>query len=513
VDRRGIRASDGLVERAVASLPVVVVGLVAFAVYVRTLLPGMAFGDWGEMQTVPRVLGITHPTGYPMYVLIGWLAQLLPVGSVAFRANLLSAVLVAAALAVTVAILLRLGVRPLIAVAAALSLGAVRTVWSVATVAEVNALHLLFVALLLHRALVWEDERRPRDLVLGGLLVGLSLGNHLLTLFVAPFVAIAAIWAGRRDILARPWVIGAAAAAGVVGLAVYLYIPIAASQSPPLAYNDPRTLDAFLWLVGGTQFRGQFDFLSPAGPPQLVASLPALWSLLVARATVIVPVVGLVGLVILGRRRPAFALACGAIVLANLYIWSSYLRLEHYLLTTWLVLAIAGATAVEALAGRIDRWKPAMSGGRLIGAAALVFTVGLGASNWAASDRSGDRSATAYVDTLFEALPTDAAILSVWDASTPLWHAQVILDRRPDVLVVDDTDIVFDGWGTRERRIASLICERPVFILRLKDRELVPTRDAYRLQPILGVDIAFGTPSATGRSTVYRVVPDPTECE
>jgi Protein of unknown function (DUF2723) len=511
VDHQAIRASDGVVERAVAYLPLVVVALVAFAVYVLTLMPGMAFGDWGEMQTVPRVLGITHPTGYPTYVLLGWVAQLLPVGSVAFRANVLSAVLVAAALAVTVAILLRLGIRPLVAVAAALSLGAVRTVWSVATVAEVNALHLLFVALLLHRALVWEDTRRPRDLVLGGLLIGLSLGNHLLTLFVAPFVVIAAVWTGRREIVARPWVLGAAAAAVVVGLGVYLYIPLAAAQSPPLAYNDPRTLDAFVWLVGGTQFRGQFDFLSPAGPPKFVASLPALWSLLVARATVIVPAVGLVGLVILGRRRPAFALACGAIVLANVYVWSSYLRLEHYLLTSWLVLAIAGATAVEALAGRLDRWMPDMHGGRLVGAAALAFSIGLGASNWAASDRSGDRSAAVYVDALFEALPTDAAILSVWDASTPLWHAQVILDRRPDVLVVDDTDIVFDGWGTRERRIETLVCERPVFILRLKEPDLVPTRDAYRLQPFLAVDIAFGGPSATGTQMVYRVE-RPTSC-
>ncbi len=472
----------------------------------------MAFGDWGEMQTVPRVLGITHPTGYPTYVLIGWVAQLLPVESVAFRANLLSAVLVAAALAVTVAILLRLGIRPLIAVTAALSLGAVRTVWSVATVAEVNALHLFFVALLLHRALVWEDTRRPRDLVLGGLLIGLSLGNHLLTLFVAPFIALAVVWTGRREILERPWLLGAAAAAAVVGLAIYLYIPIAAAQSPPLVYNDPRTLDAFAWLVGGTQFRDQFDFLSPGGPAQFVASLPVLWSLLVARATAIVPVVGLIGLVVLGRRRPAFALACGAIVLANLYIWSSYLRLEHYLLTSWLVLAIAGATAVEALAGRLDRSMPTIPVGRVIGAAALAFAVGLGVSNWAASDRSDDRSAAAYVDALFEALPQDAAILSVWDASTPLWHAQVILDRRPDVLVVDDTDIVFDGWGTRERRIAALVCERPVFILRLKDRDLVPTRDAYRLEPFLAVDVAFGGPSAAGTQMVYRVEPKPTDC-
>ena len=60
-------------------------------------MPGVAFADWGEMQVVPHVLGVAHPTGYPSYILLAWLAQLAPLGSVAFRANLLSAILVAAA--------------------------------------------------------------------------------------------------------------------------------------------------------------------------------------------------------------------------------------------------------------------------------------------------------------------------------------------------------------------------------------------------------------------------------
>ena len=154
------------------------------------------------------------------------------------------------------------GVRPIIAGAGALALGAVGTVWAAATIAEVNSLHLLFGALILHRALVWEDRRSPVDLVIGGLLVGLALGNHLLTLFIVPFVAVFVLWTGRREILARPLILVPALAAVVLGLAVYLYVPLAAGQSPPLPYNSPVTLDGVLWLVSGTQFRDQFDFLS-----------------------------------------------------------------------------------------------------------------------------------------------------------------------------------------------------------------------------------------------------------
>ena len=74
----------------------------------------------------------------------------------------------------------------MVAAVAALATGAIGTVWGSATVAEVNPLHLLLVALILDRSLAWADGRRLRDLALGGLLVGLSFANHLLTILVAP---------------------------------------------------------------------------------------------------------------------------------------------------------------------------------------------------------------------------------------------------------------------------------------------------------------------------------------
>jgi hypothetical protein len=489
-----------------------VAGGVMFLVYARTLLPGMAFGDWGEMQTVPHILGVAHPTGYPTYVVVSWLAQLVPIDTVAFRSNLLSAVLVSIALAVTVAILARLGVRPIVAIAAALMLGATRTVWSAATVAEVNPLHLAFVALLLHRALAWEERRATRDLVIGALLLGLALGNHLLTLFVAPCLALFVLWVGRREIMARPWILAAAAAVGCLGLSVYLYIPIAASQEPPLRYNHPVTWDGVWWLVSGTQFRGQFDFFSPNGPTDFIASLPALWTLISGQATPVVPILGLAGLVVLIRRRTAFGLLCAAILVTHLYVWSTYLRLEHYLLVAWLVIAIGVAIALETIASALASRARGIRGvhGRahlVVGLVAVLFAAWVGATNWQAVDRSGDRSAETYVDVLLDRLPTDAAILTEWDASTPLWHATLVQGRRPDLLVVDDTNIVYEGWVTRERRIASLVCERPVFILRLDERDLLPTRGGYRLERFLIVGIAQGGPSAAVERSVFRVEP------
>ena len=77
------------------SLDVVValgLGGAAFALYTATLAPTVLAGDGGEFQFVLYLLGVAHPTGYPLYTLLGWAwSHLLPVGDVAYRMNLLSA--------------------------------------------------------------------------------------------------------------------------------------------------------------------------------------------------------------------------------------------------------------------------------------------------------------------------------------------------------------------------------------------------------------------------------------
>lgn len=499
-------------------------GAVALLVYARTLMPGIGWGDWGELPTVSHVLGIAHPTGYPTFIILGWFAQLVPIASVAVRLNFMVAVFVAGAVATTTAILVRLGVRPLIAIGTAIAFGLIGTVWAAATVADAHPLHLFFAALLLHRALVWSDRHRPSDVVLIGLLAGLALGNHLLMLFIVPFVGLYVVWTGWRELSHDPLVLVETALAFVIGLSVYLYIPLAARGSPPLPYNDPTTLAGVIWLVSGQQFHGQFDFLAPGGPANFVAALPTLWNLVVERATVVVPLLAAVGMVVLLRRRPSYAVLLAVVGFFGCFIWANYLELEHYLLVPWLVVAIAAGVGLDALAtlatwlverglrhsARADptiRRGVAVGLGQVEGVAALALAVTVGILNWSQSDRSADRSGQTYINAVLGGLPQDAAILSYWDASTPLWYGRFVENLRPDVLVVDDTNIVYEGWGTRERRIESLICERPVFILRGDPAELEPTAAEFNLQPFLQVHVAYGGPTAVIDAEIFRVTP------
>src|SRR5205823_4052468 len=175
-------AGPGSAGAGSAGLAAIAVFGIALVVYLRTLLPGVSVGDWAEMQWIPAQMGIPHPTGYPLYVLLGKAFSVLPIGSLAFRAELLSAVVAAGAAGTTVLIAARLGVRPVIAFAAGLSLAVTGELWLEATYSEMNGLHLLLMAAVIHRAVVWRAERRDRDLRLGALLAGLSISNHLLAL-------------------------------------------------------------------------------------------------------------------------------------------------------------------------------------------------------------------------------------------------------------------------------------------------------------------------------------------
>ena len=127
------------------------------------LMPGVGFWDTGEFQAVLPVMGTAHPTGYPTYVLLGWLGNLLlaPIGEPAFRVTALSLIAVAVAAAATVALVRRLTGSSALGVAAGIGLATTSLVWANATRADPHALHLAFVALLLLALVRWADG--PND--------------------------------------------------------------------------------------------------------------------------------------------------------------------------------------------------------------------------------------------------------------------------------------------------------------------------------------------------------------
>jgi hypothetical protein len=129
-------------------------------VYVLTLAPGVLGGDSGELQYIPYILGVAHPTGYPLYTLLGWLwTHGVVVGDVAYRMNLLSAVLGASTAAVLYLIVQHLTSRHAPALLAAVLFAFSPTFWMQAIVAEVYTLNTAFVVLVIYLLLMWEAAR------------------------------------------------------------------------------------------------------------------------------------------------------------------------------------------------------------------------------------------------------------------------------------------------------------------------------------------------------------------
>ena len=207
----------------------------------------------------------------PTYVLIGWLASVVlqPLGEPAFRMNLLSAICVAVAAAVTVDLVRRLTGRLVLGIATGIGLALTPTAWSLATHAETHTLHLAFVAILLWLLVAWDDrvrgwtdddpgaeDRGDRFLIAAAGVFGLALGNHSLTILLIIPVGLyvlavdPAIWRRPRLVLS---------CVGVLALTVvlvYLELPLRAGPfRAPIVYGTPDTWEGFKYIVLAEQFR------------------------------------------------------------------------------------------------------------------------------------------------------------------------------------------------------------------------------------------------------------------
>lgn len=242
------RAAAGLLAGArVPRLLVAGLGLGIWAAYVFTCAPGLAWYDAGELTAAAHALGIAHPTGFPLWLLLAKAGALLPVGNIALRVTLLGAgcltltALVAGWLAARlITVLAPSAARrgPALAFAvAALALASSSAAWRHATAAEVYGLHGLLLALLLAGLYRLLERPTPRGAAGLALLAGLGLGNHgeLRLLLVAGLAPLALIGLWRR-LPARTllW----ALLAGLLGLSVHLALPLRAAADPAQLWDD-----------------------------------------------------------------------------------------------------------------------------------------------------------------------------------------------------------------------------------------------------------------------------------
>jgi hypothetical protein len=372
----------------------------------------------------------------------------------------------AGAVGVAVLILARLGVRPVIAAGAGLALAFTGTLWQEATFAEMNSLHLLLVALLLHRALVWRDGRRHRDLLIGALLAGLTVSNHGLAITVVPIVILWVLIDARREIGADPWLLVRAGAAFALGLVPYLYLPLRASFGPADVYGSLLTWDGFFYHVSGAQFRSAMHFTDPKDISAAFAAMPGVVDDVVSLSNPVYLVAGLVGIVVLAIRRWWFGSMLIVLGAINVYFFANYNGdLYHYLLATWLILAIGLGYVAEALVVRFVELLGPRAG--LLAWAIAVMPVVLFAANVASHDQSNNRDAERFTEQVFDALPPNAVLVTYWDTLTPLSYKHCIEGVRPDVRLRAYDEAALVVCDPVPKPLDEVIKTRPIYALQM----------------------------------------------
>ncbi|KPL19539.1 MAG: hypothetical protein AMJ92_02785 [candidate division Zixibacteria bacterium SM23_81] len=285
-------------------------------VYFFTLCPTIFVGDSGELVTGAYCLGIVHPPGYPLYCLVGRLMALLPLGNVAQRLNLLSALSAAVSAGLVFQLTIRLGRRMgLLAkgegvepkaswlfgpgLLASLLCGFARTLWSQAVVAEVYALN-LFLLLFCLLLLIWWDERgERRHLFLFAFILGLSLAHHSTAALAIPAFLLFLLW-HRRKLFENARDLPIAVTFLILGGSIYLYLPLRASANPLLEWGHPVSIRG-TWahitrISYGSLSQGPFSWRL------LGDEIGAFWHLLNQQFGPFLWGLGLVGLVALFRR-------------------------------------------------------------------------------------------------------------------------------------------------------------------------------------------------------------------
>jgi hypothetical protein len=498
-------------------------GALALTVYVLTLAPGLSFDnygtDGGDLIAAAYTLGVPHPTGYPTYTLLAWLFTRLPLGVVAYRVNLLSAVCAAGTVALCARLAQRLlparepetgaGATWLLPPAVALTLAFSTLLWSQAVISEVYALLALLAALFFWLLLRWRQGGGDHHLWLAALVLGLGLGNHVTLAFAAP-AALIMLWPERARWW-RPQLLLAVLGFFVAGLGVYGYLPLAARHRPPVNWGNPQTWRGFLWVVTARQYQ-QFAFgLDPAAIPGRLAA----WTELLGRQF------GWWGLplLLLGAwswwqrdRVLALAALAWALPVAGYAFFYDTGDSHIYLIAPLLFLALCwgqGAVALLRLARPLAwRWR------RLaLVTIVLLPLLSLGL-HWGEAEPDDDWQVHAYFTQALDAVEPGALILVRGDGPTfSLWYGVYAEGQRTDVAIVSGPLLAFVWYRDHIRHLyPDLVVEEPgageVTIDDLACGMIagnLPRRPVYATDPSDAWKTAYAFVKA-GSAPIYRAV-------
>jgi hypothetical protein len=486
--RVDVKVKEGRLRGAGVALAGVAASLIVFGFYLSTLAPTVLyyerplFLDTAMLQVQAAVLGMTHPTGYPTWVMLTHLFTYLPFGDVAYRTNLASAVYATLSVFVIFCCCLLISKRLLAAVVGALSFGLGTTLWSQAVIAEVYTLNALLIALTLLTLILWREKRRDRYLLLTCLLLGLCLTNHLTSGILLPTAIVFVLAVDRAKLLDWRLVVKGALLF-IVGLMPYLYLPIRASMDPPLDEANPDNWERLWYLVSGGGLQATFGVGPAELPGRFLFYADHLqnnfhWGLIMAG------MVGFASLLLWDRKAAlltGFPFAGWLIHALEYRIYD----IQLYYIPTYLIFALWIAAGVALIQTEAEAATQGISNFRLrnvvLGLLAWVLILFplLGVErSYLENDMSDDYRGRKIIEAVVDEAAPGSTILH---HRSSLWYMLLVEHRRQDLRIID-----------------------PFYPLRVRYDDIAwPDEIDLRI-----ANLRYGTNDITGVSTAFDVSED-----
>lgn len=466
-----------------------------FTLYILTLAPTIYNLDSAELTTAAATGGILRATGYPLYLTLGRLWSLIPLGDVGYRMNLFSAFWGAATIFLADRVLRRLRVAPWARFGALGLLATAPYFWSLSLIAEVYTLHTALMAGVILLWMRWGEHPNPRRLALPIFLLALSMGNHASTVLLIP----ACLWyvlTRQPRALLNPRVYLAGILATLAGATVFLYLPLSYLANPAFNYAgwydargvfnavDLSTLEGIVWLITGRTFAGQmFGYRLAELGPQVRIFVEQLWVAFFAFG--LVP--GLVGAAALVKRHWRLGGMLALMFLANALFFINYRVVDKQtmFLPTFLVWAIWLGYGYQRLMDWVRGVGAEGMSVRVI--QALVITAVLLAAiwNWRRVDLSSDWSTRERSEAILNSVEENSLVFGWWETVPAIQYLQLVEGQRPDVLAINRFLIGGEDMNTL---ILAEIGQRPVYINNpsvtlLQATKITRVGPLYRLEP------------------------------
>lgn len=455
--------------------------LFAFLLYLKTSAPEVFTADCGEMAATSYVLGIPHPTGYPLYNQLNKLVSLaVPMGSIAFRCALFSAVITATAIVLLFDLLL-VCFSPLAAMLGSTIMMSSFTIWSQANIQEVYGLHLFFLVLLLNMGLKYFIQPDQKTLRLFALVTGLAVTHHLLAVFALPALGLFFISFDRKRVNQQLKLFLSAIPFFLLGTSQILYFPLRSISQCPIRWMPCHTLWELKYHITGQQFRTMMFNVSLQS---LSDNIIRYCEKLSNQTYPFFIGFAVIGFIVLFFRYRKIWLICSVmfICVAAFFLTYRIVDIEVYYIQSYLPYFIFITAGVDWLTSLVvslrKNWLCYV--GVILAAVAISGSI---VRSFYYNDRSRGWVAYDWGKSIYDSCPVDSVLVTQgWSSPFVFFYLDHVEGYRSDILMhVDYKGVTFSRFQS-EKWDTSIVSTVPVEIPEVSWESFAVSGHAYRFK-------------------------------